>query len=290
MLGSAVGLAGRCLQQSSRSRLGPARLPHYPVTFQRRYLAWSWYTGGLDFNNTVPVPNATGTYSVPVSASTTHLNFFGRSANITGLAALRSRHLQRRRNGGGPPFHLSFRIGGSLVSFLGQPAGRPCNGSAAVCEVEAEEDPRSQLEGGRSYWTIRSHKLINWGINRWAFKPEVGYSQRFSKSWVIDAYGGVWLYTTNPQFYNIPYPVPQTQAPIGSFEGHLSYDFKRLLFTGKLHGWASIDGNYWWGGIASIFGIPNPKTDQSSSRIGGNHLSSLCQAPVDKGRAQRRYL
>ena len=24
-------------------------------------------------------------------------------------------------------------------------------------------------------------KLMNWGINRWAFKPEIGYSQRFDK-------------------------------------------------------------------------------------------------------------
>jgi len=41
-------------------------------------------------------------------------------------------------------------------------------------------------------------KLINWGINRWAFKPELGYSQRWGK-WVLDAYGGVWFYTENPE-------------------------------------------------------------------------------------------
>jgi hypothetical protein len=30
-------------------------------------------------------------------------------------------------------------------------------------------------------------KLINWGLNRWVFKPEFGYSQRFSEKWVLDA-------------------------------------------------------------------------------------------------------
>ena len=36
--------------------------------------------------------------------------------------------------------------------------------------------------------------LINWGINRWAFKAELGYSQRWGH-WVLDGYGGVWFYT-----------------------------------------------------------------------------------------------
>ena len=40
------------------------------------------------------------------------------------------------------------------------------------------------------------------GINRWAFKPEIGYSQRFGK-WLVDAYGGVWFYTINSQSGNI---------------------------------------------------------------------------------------
>jgi len=37
-------------------------------------------------------------------------------------------------------------------------------------------------------------QLINWGINRWAFKPEFGYSRARSK-WVVDGYCGAWFYT-----------------------------------------------------------------------------------------------
>ena len=87
-------------------------------------------------------------------------------------------------------------------------------------------------------------KLINWGINRWAFKPEFGYSQRWSK-WVLDGYVGVWFYTTNNEFWSrirsFPGTRTQSQSPIGAFEGHLSYDFKPRL-------WASLDGNFWFGG------------------------------------------
>jgi tetratricopeptide (TPR) repeat protein len=67
-------------------------------------------------------------------------------------------------------------------------------------------------------------QLINWGINRWAFKPEFGYSGRRG-NWVLDASAGAWFYTINSAEFHIPHPAPQTEEPIGSFECHLSRDF-----------------------------------------------------------------
>jgi hypothetical protein len=103
-------------------------------------------------------------------------------------------------------------------------------------------------------------KLINWGINRWAFKPEFGYSQRWGK-WVLDGYAGVWFYTTNRAAPGTG-SKPQTKDPIGSFEGHLSHDFKPGT-------WASLDGNFWWGGLTSLSGIQNLDSKQVGSRLGG---------------------
>lgn len=239
-----------------------------PIHSNAVVLTWSFYRGGLDFNNVVPISNATGTYSVPVFSLYHSLNFFGRSANITaslpyavGTFSGDVGEGERRSIYRSGLVDLSARfsinlMGGQAMEvpqFVKWKQKRILGASLKVVAPTGQYDPQ---------------KLINWGINKWAFKPEVGYSQRFG-NWVLDAYGGVWFYTTNSQFYNPPNTAPQTQAPIGSFEGHLSYDFKRLLGSSKFHGWASLDGNYWWGGIASIYGIPNPKTDQSSSRIGG---------------------
>jgi hypothetical protein len=84
--------------------------------------------------------------------------------------------------------------------------------------------------------------------------------------WVVDVYGGAWFYTTNPEFFSKnqydPNVTSQTQAPIGAFEGHLSYDVKPRL-------WVSLDGNVWFGGVTSLNGIANPSSDLRSSRIGG---------------------
>jgi hypothetical protein len=106
-------------------------------------------------------------------------------------------------------------------------------------------------------------KLVNWGINRWAFKPEVGYSRRWG-SWVLDGYGGVWFFTTNNASFNTPIPSPQTEAPIGSFEGHLSRQLGR-----NPRCWASLDGNFWFGGTTTLNGITHPESRQTSSRLGG---------------------
>ncbi len=50
--------------------------------------------------------------------------------------------------------------------------------------------------------------------------------------------------------------------PIGYLEGHLSRDF------GKLRFWASLDSNFWIGGMATLNGVQNPDTKQVTSRIG----------------------
>jgi hypothetical protein len=107
-------------------------------------------------------------------------------------------------------------------------------------------------------------KLINYGTNRWGFKPEIGLSRRWGH-WVLDSYGGMWLFTRNQEFFShnqfSPGTNVQTQNPIWAFEGHLSYDVKPRL-------WASLDGNFWIGGRTSINGIQNANSLQRNSRIG----------------------
>ena len=108
-------------------------------------------------------------------------------------------------------------------------------------------------------------KLINNGSNRWAFKPEFGYSQR-KGHWVLDGYAAIWFFTTNPEYWSnnsfFAGVRTQSQKPIGAFEGHLSYDIKNQRL------WVSLDGNFWFGGQASVNGIENAATNQKSSRIG----------------------
>jgi hypothetical protein len=106
--------------------------------------------------------------------------------------------------------------------------------------------------------------LINYGTNRWAFKPEMGYSRRFG-AWILDAYGGVWFFTTNRAFFSLNRSLSgtseQSQSPIVALEGHISYDFRPRL-------WISLDANFWYGGKTSVNRVTGVDTLQRNSRVG----------------------
>jgi len=99
-------------------------------------------------------------------------------------------------------------------------------------------------------------KLINIGANRWAFKPEVGFSQPH-KRWSFEAYAGVWLYTDNDDFLG---GQVREQEPLGAFQGHVSYTFKPRL-------WLAGDATFYTGGRTTVDGTKNADL-QANSRFG----------------------
>jgi hypothetical protein len=224
-------------------------------------LTWSFYNGGIDLNGTVPVTGASGTYHVPVLSYYHSTGFFGRSANVTislpyGVGTFEGNVFGAQRSiYRSGLLDLNVRV---AVNLIGGPA-MPIN---EFVKWKQKTILGASLKVIAPTGQYNAAKLVNWGINRWGFKPEIGYSRRWG-SWLVDAYGGAWLFTTNPSFFSTPLPLPQTESPLGSFEGHLSYTFKNPRC------WASLDGNYWFGGTTALNGVTNPATRQTSSRLGG---------------------
>ena len=223
-------------------------------------LTWSFYQGGLNLSNTIPITGASGTYSVPAISLYHAFSLLGRSANVTvslpyAIGTFSGNVLGTNKS--------VYRSG--LVDFTARFSVNLMGGPALEPQNFAKWKQKRLL--GASFKIVAPTgqysptKLVNWGINRWAFKPELGYSERWGH-WVLDGYGGVWFYTANPAYYDIPEPKPQTQEPIGSFEGHLSYSLKGRA-------WASLDGNFWWGGVTALSSFRNPETKQTGSRLGG---------------------
>ena len=128
---------------------------------------------------------------------------------------------------GQPAFDVPLRSARFFRTSLRQSDGRPGDATPQFAKWKQKKILGASLKIVAPTGQYDPTKLINWSINRWAFKPELGYSQRWG-NWVLDGYGGVWFYTTNSAVLHIPAPVPQSQSPVGSFEGHFSYDFKRF--------------------------------------------------------------
>jgi len=254
-------LIGICTYSAQAQDLAPRAYIIAPVHSNAVTLTYAFYDGGINFNGVVPLQGSTGTYSVPSFAYTHAFSFFGRSANVVAGLPYGVGHFQGNLLGTEHKVYRSGLLDLQLrlsVNLMGGPAMEPkqfakwkqkmlLGASLKVIAPTGQYDP---------------DLLINWGINRWAFKPEFGYSQRWGH-WVLDGYAGVWLFTTNQAFFNPPVPQPQSQAPIGSFEGHLSYSFNNPMK------WVSLDGNFWFGGTDTVKGMTNPGTTQTASRLGG---------------------
>jgi hypothetical protein len=241
------------------------RVPHHAYHSNAVNLTWSFYDGSINFNGALPSSDAKGQYNIGIVSYYHSFGVFGRSANF--VAALPYAEGNFRGTAFGVEQHL-YRSGLAdsvyrvAVNLKGGPAMQPRDFMKWHQKVLLGASLKVNAPTGQYDPT----KLINWGTNRWSFKPELGYSQRWGK-WILDGYSGAWFFTENHDFWsrNVFYPGTrsQTQKPMAAFEGHLSYDFKKRWL------WVSLDGNYWVGGATSVNGIENSLTQQSNSRLGG---------------------
>jgi hypothetical protein len=206
--------------------------PTVPITdFRAQFLtqAFSYYHSisllGRSANVTVSVPYALGVFRGKVAGAETRVY-------RSGLADLRLRFSLNLR--GGPGMRLQEFLAWREKSVLGV--------SLTLVAPTGQYDPA---------------RLINPGLNRWALKPEVGFSKRWSR-WSLDLYGGVWFSTANDRYF--PGDSTRTQALIEAGEVHLTYYLNPRF-------WASLDVNYWLGGRTTLNGTE--KFDyQRNSRAG----------------------
>jgi hypothetical protein len=254
---SAVIVLG-CLQALSAQDLAPRAYVITPTHSNAITLTWSFFDGSIATNGAGPISGATGRYSVPIFNYYHSFGLFGRSANFLASLPYAVGNFKGTVMGAERQIYRSG-LTDSVYRFSVNLRGGPAMPMGKFVKWKQKALLGASLRVVAPTGQYDPAKLINWGANRWAFKPEIGYSQRRGH-WLLDGYAGVWFFTRNRAFF--PGTNSQSQSPIGALEGHLSYDFKPFL-------WASLDGNFWLGGKTSINGVQNPLTEQRNSRIGG---------------------
>jgi hypothetical protein len=234
-----------------------------PVGSNAVVLTYSHLEGAVQLNSASPLTDARSNVNLAIASYYRSFDLLGHSANFTvsvpygfgdftGKVAEVPKESQRSGT-----LDVVARLG---VNLLGGPAMQPADfmkwrqnvllgASLTIVAPTGQYDPT---------------RLINFGSNRWAFKPELGYSQRWG-SWVLDGYVAGWFFTENSEYFshNAYFPGTQTrgQQPVGAVEAHLSYDVEPRL-------WISLDANYWWGGEIDLNGVTNSFSEQRSSRLG----------------------
>jgi hypothetical protein len=257
------GVCGALTRLCGAQSLTPRAYVIVPVRSNAVTLTYSLNVGNVVFNDTLPVTNSKGRIGSEILSYVHAFDCFGRSANVTVLLPYVIGHFQGDVNGveeklyrsglGAAAARVSVNLVGARAMNLEEFSR--WKQKLVVGTSVTVETPTGQYDGAR---------LINVGQHRWSFKPEIGVSRRWGH-WLVDAYGSVWLFTPNDEFFsNAPGstgPNRQTQQPMGAVEAHLSYDVKPRL-------WVSVDGNYWYGGATSVNGVETPTTLQANSRLG----------------------
>lgn len=245
--------------------LSPRAYVVTPLHFNAITLTYSLYDGNINYNGALPISGATGTYSIPIFSIYHSFTFFGRSANVVASLPYAVGNFQGTAFGAEQHLYRSGLLD-SVYRFAVNLKGGPAMPPQKFMKWKQKVLLGASLKVIAPTGQYDPTKLINWGANRWSFKPEFGYSQRWSGKWVLDGYFGVWFFTTNPEFWSrnmyFAGTRSQSQSPIGALEGHVSYDFKPRL-------WASLDVNFWFGGKTAVNGVQNPLTQETDSRIGG---------------------
>ena len=252
-----------CLPLLCAQDLSPRAYVITPLHSNAVTLTYSFQDGNLLFDGILPIAGATARVSVTVFSIFHSFPFFGRTANFTasvpyGVGNFRGTvvgaEAHAYRSGMLDSWYrLSVNVKGGramdLREFSRWRQKTLIGVSLKIVAPTGQYDPQ---------------KLVNYGGNRWAFKPEIGLSQRWGH-WVVDGYAAMWLFTSNPEFFSRnqynPGVTSQSEAPVGALEAHLSYDVRPRF-------WASLDGNFWSGGRTSLSGVENPNTLQRSSRVG----------------------
>lgn len=262
-LASLLLLAAGAVHSSRAQDLVPRAYLITPIGTNVAVLSYSRQDGGLQFDGAVPITGANANVNLSTLSLYRSFDLLGRSGNIslgvpyaqgTFMGTIREIPRQEEKSGTLNSY-LRFSVnllGGPAMSpqqFAGWRQNALLGMSLTVIAPSGQYDPT---------------RLLNLGSNRWAFKPELGYSQRWGR-WILDTYGAVWFYSENPEFfsYNRYFPGLETQEqqPVVAFQAHLSHDFAPRL-------WVSLDANFWSGGATARNGLLDRLTNQRSSRVG----------------------
>jgi hypothetical protein len=234
-------LPARCAAQE----LEPRAYSASPVGINFIGVSYSYSFGSIVFDPTIPITNAKANISAIALG-------YGRTFGLLGRQFLATMALPYAW---GP---LTGDVGGEgreitrtgfadlrgklSVNLVGDPAlsakqfFRHKPSQATVGASIAIQAPTGQYDSAR---------LINIGTNRWAFKPELGFSWNSRARLYLDFYAGCWFFTDNTDAY--PGGLVKSQDPLVSLQAHVSYTIIPRL-------WAAIDGTWYSGGAAHSAG------------------------------------
>jgi len=235
--------------------LEPRAYTNIPVGLNFAIAGYSYSTGGVLFDPAIPLENA--------------------NIKIHGSLFAYARSIKLGRMSGKFDMIIPYAWLSGTADFNGAPASREVSGLAdprvrmsvifiggPALKLSEFKDYKQNFVMGASmqvYLPAGQYdetKIVNLGTNRFTFKPEIGISKTIKQLILELALAGQ-FYTVNHNYYN---GKTMSQAPIGSVQGHVNYNF-----IGGI--WAALDGTIYWGGQSTVDGVEGDNLQQNT-RLG----------------------
>jgi hypothetical protein len=259
----AVGLLLLSAAAALAQDLEPRAYSASPIGTTFLVLAVGRSTGGVVFDPTLPVTDVEAKIGAATLGAGRTFDLGGRLALVTAALPYALGTME------GNVAEEARRITRSGLADVRVRLAVNIWGNPALTAREFARAPRRRVVGASLSAIAPSgqydrHKLINLGGNRWAFKPEVGVSQPAGR-WDLDAYLGVWLFTTNRQFY--PADAERRQDAVIAVQGHASYRVGRRA-------WVALNYTYYRGGSTTV-DDGAPSALQANTRLGATFALPL---------------
>ena len=251
-------------EKSQAQDLDPRAYARIPVNVTVVVTGFGYSQGGIITDATLPLEDLQAKIGSPSLGVVHSFSLLGKTAQVSAalpyawgdVSATISGVPQSTTRSGLSDMRLRFSW-----LLLGAPA-------ANIGEIA--KAPRKTILGASLSITTPTgqyypEKLINLGTSRWAFKTELALSQPVGRRWLIDFYSGIWLFTKNDTYY--PGSSVRTQDPLGSFQGHISYNIQSLM-------WVALDMTFYTGGN-SIVDVEIPVTLSTLLRFKENSLLEI---------------
>jgi len=241
----------------SAQDLDPRAYAHVPINGTFLVTGFAVSHGGIVTDPALIVTDVNATVETPSLGVARSFSLFGKTAQIFG--ALPYSWAQAS----GKVLEEATSITRAGLSDTRLRFSVLMRGAPATSALQFAKAPRRTILGASltvsaptgQFFTDR---LINIGTNRWGFKSEFAVSTPIGERWLVDTYAALLLFTGNDSFY--PGTAARTQEPMGAFQAHVSYSFRRQM-------WAAFDATYYVGGRSTVNGVPNSDR-QSNTRVG----------------------
>ncbi len=234
--------------------LEPRLFQNLPVGANIATLALGYSRGNVLFDSTLPIEDANAKLFIAALAYVRALNVGGLSGRIEATLPYATGHWEGLVNG---QFAETDRSGFAdarirfAVNFSGAPAlkGRDYFGYRQKTIWGASLQlfiPTGEYDGTR---------LINLGTNRWAVRPQIGFSRAVG-AWAFEGAATAWLYGDNDDANG----QTLSQDPVYALQGHVLYRLKKGIAFSLSAGFAD-------GGKATV-GTEERSSLKNNSRIG----------------------